>query len=344
MAPGLRERAERILACPAGEGAFTPTPPPALLTFITDEVLVMAADAVAAAAAKAQPQPSGKAQLRLLACVVADAHGADIPLQKPLAETVGKRLDRQARSVRATTEAAVQHAKNARAAVSDGADWDGGPGEVRALRAALAKIDEEAAAALARSREEIYVGFHELESLVPGGSGYLPAETVWAREALDASVEAVESPTGVFARVRFPWRIDPETWREEDGSVPPDLVQALGSDGTQALVARVPPGLIGDEWWSIGMPSLVMRLLDQARVEEEYHTGMIDLEIEDRKEARAELKLVLKDLEDAEDEIERLDKKLERAKGREEALLEVISRCRWGEEAEKVSVKRPRGD
>ena len=86
----LLERARRILA--SEEGNFTPSPPPALLDSITDELLVVASDTVAAVATQAPTKPSGKAKLRLLAWLVADARGADTPLEKALAETVGKRL------------------------------------------------------------------------------------------------------------------------------------------------------------------------------------------------------------------------------------------------------------
>ena len=94
----LRERARRILA--SEDDKFEPSPPPALIDAITDELLVVASDTVAAAATEAQTKPSGKAKYRLLAWLVADARGADTPLDKALAETVGKRLDRQAAAVR----------------------------------------------------------------------------------------------------------------------------------------------------------------------------------------------------------------------------------------------------
>ena len=56
----LLERARRILA--SEEGNFTPSPPPALLDSITDELLVVASDTVAAVATQAPTKPSGKAK------------------------------------------------------------------------------------------------------------------------------------------------------------------------------------------------------------------------------------------------------------------------------------------
>jgi len=81
---------------------------------ITDELLTVASDSVEAICDLVQPRPSGKVQLRLLAWVVADARGAVVSMDKPLAETVGKRLDRQARKVRAEQERATEDAQQAR--------------------------------------------------------------------------------------------------------------------------------------------------------------------------------------------------------------------------------------
>ena len=118
----LLERARRILA--SGEGKFAPSPPPALLDSITDELLVVASDTVEAVATQAPTKPSGKAKYRLLAWLVADARGADTLLEKALAETVDKRLDRQATAVRAATADAVQLAESARAAARSAAASD----------------------------------------------------------------------------------------------------------------------------------------------------------------------------------------------------------------------------
>ena len=69
----LEALARRILPFPNGN--FSPSPPPALLDAITDELLVVTADVVAAVAAEVAPRPSGKALLRLLAWVVAACVG-----------------------------------------------------------------------------------------------------------------------------------------------------------------------------------------------------------------------------------------------------------------------------
>ena len=61
-----------------------------------------------------EPALSANAGLRLLAWTVADARGATRPLEKPMALTVGKRLDRQAQSVRGMLFAASDRAAEER--------------------------------------------------------------------------------------------------------------------------------------------------------------------------------------------------------------------------------------
>ena len=94
----LKTVARRIRTFP--EGQYVPSPRPQLLDRLTDELLVTASDVAKSVAAEAPPI-SGNSALRLLAWTVADARGATLVLEKPLALTVGKRLDRQAGSVRA---------------------------------------------------------------------------------------------------------------------------------------------------------------------------------------------------------------------------------------------------
>jgi len=171
VAKPLCELARRILPFP--EGDFSPSAPPHLLISITDGLLVVASDAIAAVAEEAEPSLSGKAKLRLLAWTLADARGAQVPLEKPLAETIGKRLERQAQRVRETLAAAAVGAQEARARARAAAANDA------ALAAELAATIEDIDACLADKRsevrEEVYVGFHELDSLLKPGSVSSPA-------------------------------------------------------------------------------------------------------------------------------------------------------------------------
>eukprot|EP00966_Prymnesium_polylepis_P289761 6692917-Prymnesium_polylepis.1 len=97
VSDGLRLLARRIRSFP--EGVFPPSPPPSLLSVLTDELLVTASDVVKSVAAEDKAL-SGNAGFRLLAWTVADARGATAVLDKPLALTVGRRLDSRALTVR----------------------------------------------------------------------------------------------------------------------------------------------------------------------------------------------------------------------------------------------------
>ena len=74
VADALLGRARLWLAYP--EGLFPARDGPAVLDKITDELLVVASDVTTSAAANADESVSGKARLRMLAWLVADARGA----------------------------------------------------------------------------------------------------------------------------------------------------------------------------------------------------------------------------------------------------------------------------
>ena len=161
-AKALQKLAQRIRSFP--EGKFTPSPPPRLLHELTDEILVVASSAVAGVG-REEPALSTNAALRLLAWTVADALGASVVLDKPLALMVGKRLDRQAQSVRANFRAITARAAEARTSARDAAAGD--PALTARLPRVLSAIDSEERTAMALACTEVYVGFNELESLLP---------------------------------------------------------------------------------------------------------------------------------------------------------------------------------
>jgi hypothetical protein len=68
-------------------------------TVVTDELLILALQAVSAVSQTQNPVPSGKAQKRLLAWVIAAAVGGTLLTDQERATTVGKRLDTQAERV-----------------------------------------------------------------------------------------------------------------------------------------------------------------------------------------------------------------------------------------------------
>jgi hypothetical protein len=208
MAGGQKRRVEhseaflklaaRIVTFPGGD--FEPSPPPQLLSKLTDEDLVLAADAVEAVAAKQQQRPTGKAQFRLLAWTVADARGAATPLEKAAAETVGKRLDRQAKKVRADLESCELVYRERRLIASD---------------VDHSSMDEAFRLEIETLRSEVYIGFHELElAVAEDAAAALPA-------ALAAALQVADAPS------LHPSQPLPE--------IPPDLARSLGTTGVQYL-------------------------------------------------------------------------------------------------------------
>ena len=116
----LRSRARLLIA--SAEGVFPPRDGPVHLDKITDALLVLASDVVTTEAAAAHTSISGKAKLRLLTWLLADARGAghwgvDVHMDKPAAEKVGKRLERQAQRVRDELAAAHEAAASDHARV-----------------------------------------------------------------------------------------------------------------------------------------------------------------------------------------------------------------------------------
>ena len=113
VSDALQALARRLRSFPGGD--FEPSPPPHLLDDLTDELLVAASDAVAVVAAEVTPRVAGRARYRLLAWTVADARGAQQPLSKAEAETVGKRLEAQAKRTREALAEITAFYKQARA-------------------------------------------------------------------------------------------------------------------------------------------------------------------------------------------------------------------------------------
>lgn len=249
MAGGQKRRVERseaflklaarIVTFTGGD--FEPSPPPQLLSKLTDEDLVLAVDAVEAVAAKQQQRPTGRAQFRLLAWTVADARGAATPLEKAAAETVGKRLDRQAKKVRGDLESCELAYRERRLIASD---------------VDHASMDAAFRLEIETLRSEVYVGFHELElAVAEDAAAALPA-------ALAAALQVADAPS------LHPSQPLPE--------IPPDLARSLGTTGVQYLwehaiytewATRVtflgPRDRKSEEWRDL-VPRALARLLSDA--------------------------------------------------------------------------------
>ena len=298
VAEAIKWVAQRIRKCP--EGQFPASPPPQVLSQLTDELLVTASDVIRSVAAE-DPPLNGNSTLRLLAWTVADARGATVVLEKPLALTVGKRLDRQAQFVRAKLEEIRERAQEERGRLDSGDFHD---------RVYLNQVDQDEAKALRRVREEEYIGFHELDALLPEAADELctcPAAPASPRgqppSALPPSTpESVrtpavaESPHTAWDRelraigCYFPWQLV-ENFKEEMQSdyfaVPPDLANAIGPEATKALRAhRAANPCKGMQWWQFGLPSFVKHLLeerlqhDEDMAEIQQYLGRVDSHLE----------------------------------------------------------------
>lgn len=181
-------------------------------------------------------------------------------LDKVAAEKVGKRLERQAQRVR--DELAAAH----EAAASDRARVEARGGDA----ATLAAIDVALQRAIDHAHNEVYVGFTELESLMPVADPEPELEPVLepepkAEPRVAARPRSPPSPSvnrticelyGALEAqgVRYPAYLVPD--EQEDHSIPSDLVAALGDDAAQELrtVSEIP--YVGDKWWELGLPSL----------------------------------------------------------------------------------------
>ena len=312
--------------------------PPRLLDKLTDELLVVASDAVAAVAAEEQPL-SGNAALRLLAWTVADAHGATVVMDTQCARKVGVRLDRQAQSVRAQLAAPSERAAEQRR------ELESGGRSASFVAQALADIDAKEQADSKAAREaaglEKYIGFHELEELLPATAAAAPVleagdEEDLSPEGLRKSWEA--TPEGRYSFEEdlrsqgcyFPWVLV-EDYHQEDCSIPPDLVKSLGPEAVQVLWEKLSDHkFVGERWWRDGLPWLVKIMLEELKIEHLNHEDDLNLEKEHARMAKESRQAAQAELEEAEDTIEALRAELQRAKGREEALHRVIRECRWG--------------
>ena len=296
VADGLQLLARRIRTFP--EGSVTPSPPPTLLSTLTDELLVIASDAVKAVAAEGQAL-SANAGLRLLAWTVADARGATVALDKGLALTVGRRLNSRALTVRKELEAAAENDREMDCSL-----------DYHAMERAAKK----------KARDEVYIGFWELESLLPPEmpTGAPPSSTpvtanTSAADYLHVLGDLEERLRSIGCRVTEACY---EQLVQGDSAIPPDLAERLGRDGVQRMrecVSQSGEPHWVDEWWTSGLPAFVNHLL----IENACHKERQD-QLEDR---LAEWHVGCAELSE---ENEELRVALRVAEGRERALHEAL--------------------
>ena len=301
MRPGaskvIREAAARIL--PFAKDDFTPTGLPAAFQVITDELLVVAEEAVASVCAAVLPTPPSLAsQQRLLAWVVADTRGATTLLEKPLALVVGKRLEARAKRVRGDGAMAVAEAAAARDTMRAAAANN--PTLAAVLDDDLAAIDENEKQKLDAPKKEVYTGFHELQ---------VPAHA------------DVHAATGVAIPTFEEWvqQMSPPL------PIPEGIARLLGDEGCHELrkaCARYPWGDIGVyQLVNSHIPSLVKEILFH-RAQQAEEIARLETRLED--EIQAE-EAASSDACSARDELEELRAELLVANTRVSTLQGVIN-------------------
>ena len=336
----LTELARRIRASP--EGKFEPSPLPQHLDKITDELLIVASDAVSAVGAESPPL-SGNGVFKLLAWTVADARGACTPLDKALALTVGKRLDRQAVAVRAKLEAIKLRWSDECDAIRLNAASNTAMTTLLPLLIESALVSEQSE--LHRAREEVYIGFHELDALLPewyvdsgeANESDHALEPVSATEPVAQLTQAAASDSPWASTVHFPWLVDDTP--DESCPVPPDLAGALTTDALQMLWQRSRDfNLTYDtaaQWWSIALPGLanhLVHLLARQRedLKEAVRLTAVTRELCKGYKLSSDLAVNAWDSQEGQHgrQIEELEEKLKLAETREEALKGAIALLR----------------
>ena len=325
----LRRRVQRLRS--STDGDFAPTGPPALLNELTDAVLVVASGIVSEAASTL----SGKAQLRLLAWLLADARGATSPLDKKLAETVGKRLSAQAQRVRcaldearSTAELQRAEARAAAALAADAAD----------LPKRLAAIDAAEQQALSAPNTEVYVGFWELGA--GSAEALAPAAALPANAAVLAIGPEEPEPEGVppeweaahYEQTQEEAHPYMQKWRREGGAVPPVIARCLGEEGSRLLARSLACNrdATGDEILQVLIPGLVGGLIAEQERERREHADELALVREEGKLEAAALHVRIDDLRESEqiarEEREQMHIELVEAIAKQAALHDVITR------------------
>ena len=337
----LQELARRIKTCK--EGTHAPSGEPRLLYELTDKVLVVLSDAVAAVAAEL-PALSANAALRLLAWTTADARGATVALDKPLALTVGKRLDRQAQSVREKIAGIRARAAQAERVLQLETI------EESRLELKLKLLKDDLKLELTEADEEVYVGFNELESLLPEAEvDESPAEAPAAAEVevspiVAASLSYADKLAKSYERHNA-WRREAETYHqqtkdiyaqaatliEEGEDMPRHLIERIGVTATWKLndiVTRAGVKIGGALWWTSALPLLVKSMVSELAAERRRHDYIRSCQEELLSNYRELLAAKDQVLEEAAGELEQLRAQLREAAGREAGLKGAIALLR----------------
>ena len=319
MPQAILERVERLLS--TEDGVFDRSVGQVLAKEITDGLLIDIQGADNAAADAATPKLSGLARKRLMVWVVIDAVSSPAVLGKAAADKAGGRIWVQAQRVSAALQDASDEAASNRAAARAAAAADS---VLEAgLATELAAIDAAEKGTLNELRDEVYIGFHELETASPPLPSLLAGtdETVPASLGPHADTRTSSSSSGI----RYPYLQPIIRTPEEAPEVPADLRHKLGVDGCNLLDGKYAGWMKGrdpEEWWAHCLPMLCLSLMDQLACAE------ADVAVRDRElqEAADVCKSATDDLLLCECEKAELREKLTVSQAKVEVLSEVLSR------------------
>jgi hypothetical protein len=337
-ADGLRQRAEYILTF--AEGEHSPSKARLGPHVITHELLLAAHDAVKLAAHDSKL--TGKAQKRLLAWVLADAMSSGRPLDKQLAETVGKRLEKQCNKVASELAAAAIEAEQARDRAQRAAtlaELNGGLSTALAGEPpeTLASIDALAAETRRLINLEVYVGFHELG-----------LSSSWARhELMGPPPPKFQQPLSPSTLSHVEDQINQEDdalfdsferWKERGPAavIPQLLARTLGDDGCATVSRWINGGTLhGNDVLNMSIPFALKHQLEMNARMSQLHADELAA-LSSSHESECEM---LRDrCDDAMNEVDRTFKECEQwrrmceqlrlqaaeSRGREQALRQLL--------------------
>ena len=319
----VRARSQRILAYPDGD--FEATDGQSVAKAYTDELNIVTVDIVTCVCEEAQK--SGKARHRLLAWVVGDLIGKRLDGDRTIAETVGKRLERQAGRVRASIAAVTDSAETERAKARAAAAL---AQDDTQLAAALKIIDADERVRINKLNHEVYINLHEYTVTAVAAT-----ETTEVRLAIGPEEPAEPEPDErrnfeqEYFELQEESRPYMQRWRREGGAVPPAIARCLGEDGCRMLADKLTHcrDATGDEILTIFIPGMVKGLLERCAREEQWHADELQaVRAECATDVAGAESRAVEDLHDCERECDELEARLAKANARADVYREIVER------------------
>ena len=323
---GVRElvqaSTQRILAHPDGDFEASDGQP--VVRAYTDELNIVAVDVVTGVCAEAQS--SGKARHRLLAWVVGDLIGKRLDGDKTVAETVGKRLERQAGRVRASIAAVADSAESKRAEARAAAAL---AQDETQLADALKIIDADERVRINKLNHEIYINLHEYTVTAVAATETTEVRLVVGPEEPESEPEESRDFDAEYWQLQEETRPYMQRWRREGGAVPPAIARRLGEDGCRMLADELTHcrDATGDEILTIFIPGMVKGLLERCAREEQWHADELQaVRAECATDVAGAESRAVEDLHDCERECDEFEARLAKANARADVYREIVER------------------